>query len=61
MMTLFALLTIAYIGASTYISMAFANFCRRRFGWDEIGIAFLMIGALWFIPITVAMDMGWIQ
>jgi len=61
MITLFALLIIAYIGASTYIGMEFAEFCRRRFGWDEVGVTFLMVGALWFIPITVAMDMGWIQ
>jgi high-affinity K+ transport system ATPase subunit B len=61
MMTLFAALTIIFLVVTIYISMAFANFCRRKFGWDEAGIALLMLGFLWIFPFTVAYDMGWLQ
>jgi hypothetical protein len=61
MMTLFAVLTIVYIAATTYASMAFASFCRRKFYWDEAGVALLLIFAFWVFPFTVATDMGWIR
>lgn len=61
MMTLFAVLTIVFLVVTTYASMKFASFCRRRYNWDEAGIALLMLGIFWVFPFTVAYDMGWIR
>jgi len=61
MITLFTLSVIVYIAATVCAGMAFATICHRRFGWDEAGVALIMICFFWFIPITAAMDLGWIQ
>jgi hypothetical protein len=61
MLTIITILSIIYFALSVYAGMAIGEFCRRRFYWDDIGISLIMMCFFWFIPITVAMDLGWIQ
>jgi hypothetical protein len=61
MITLITILAIIYCVLSVYAGMIIGNALRRRYQWDEVGIAMVAMCFFWFIPITVAMDLGWIQ
>ena len=61
MITLVTFTIIIYFIVATTASMKIGNYCYRKYNWDEMGTTMIMCMIVWFLPITVAMDMGWIQ
>jgi hypothetical protein len=61
MITLITIGSIIYCVLSIWAGMVIGEFCRRRFRWDEIGVAMVMMCIFIAIPITVAADLGVIR
>lgn len=61
MITLFTFLTIFYFIVATTAAMAIGNWCYRKRKWDEMGTTMAVCLIVWFLPLTVAMDMGWVN
>jgi hypothetical protein len=61
MITLLTFGTILYFVLTTAAAMKIGNWALHKLDWDEVGIALTMMLFFWFIPITAAMDLGWIK
>lgn len=61
MITLFTVSIFIYMFMTVAAGVRIGSFFRRKLDWDEVGVALVSIMCFWFIPITAAMDLGWIR